>query len=206
MYPFLSPLPPFPLLCVVVLFDSSKETSLTGTHKFSKSHFETPYQSSFCLQYSPPSSFNHFVTGTTMPPYSGNDSVIAPTSGRHNAAYYADVAPSTKQGGSANDDNSASEASQSPSRMNMLLDFNPCTSMTSAASSMTSAVFKTRTCKYCGQGCNKVGVVVLFILNGKGGNTGSCQNFALFLLRRRQCDLTSSFSSAPRLQQGTCRR
>lgn len=148
-------------LCYAWLFCSTAqmETSLTGTHKFSKSHFETPYHSSFCLQYSPSFPFNHFVTGTTMPPYSGNDSVIAPTSGRHNA--YLDVAPSTKQGGPANDDNSASEASQSPSRMNMLLDFNPCTSMTSAASSMTSAVFKTRTCKYCGQGCNKVGFFLL---------------------------------------------
>ena len=47
------------------------------------------------------------------------------------------------------DDSTTADESQGSNALEMLMDFNPC-------ASMPSAVFKVRTCAYCGNGCNKV--------------------------------------------------
>jgi hypothetical protein len=82
-----------------------------------------------------------------MPPYAGDFMSFSSS----NAAY-ANTAP-TKPETITEEEASASEKN---GRFDALLDFNPCTTMSGASHSMTSAMFKTRPCSWCGKGCNKV--------------------------------------------------
>jgi hypothetical protein len=81
-----------------------------------------------------------------MPPYAGDFLY------NNNAAYANNATPS-KIEPIIEEEASGSEKA---GRLDALLDFNPCTTMSGAGHSMTSAMFKVRPCSWCGKGCNKV--------------------------------------------------
>lgn len=93
---------------------------------------------------------------TKMPPYAGEESttMVATREEMHDA-FYADITSPIKAPNAMpnDDDNSTAAESQeqpeSPGKLDFILDFNPC-------QSMSSAVFKVRTCSYCGHSCSKV--------------------------------------------------
>ncbi|KAG7351528.1 hypothetical protein IV203_010888 [Nitzschia inconspicua] len=81
-----------------------------------------------------------------MPPFSG-DSMFCSS----NAAY--DTTTPVKPETVTEEEAPTSEKN---GRFDALLDFNPCVSVSGAGHSMSSAMFKTRQCSWCGQGCNKL--------------------------------------------------
>lgn len=83
-----------------------------------------------------------------MPPYAG-DFLFSNSS--NNA--YADATPVKPE---TIPEGEEAEAQPKSSPLDGLLDFNPCVSFSGGGHSMSSAMFKTRSCAWCGKGCNKV--------------------------------------------------
>jgi hypothetical protein len=144
-----------------------------------------------------------------MPPFAGDSSttMVNTREDMHNA-YYADI-PSTKPDAvPVPDDATAAESEESTSRKyDFVFDFNPC-------QSMSSALFKARSCSYCGQKCSKVrGVFPCFVCDSVSFWTlvvlsvvvvYFCHFLTLPFLDLNSFALHSASStSAPRVQEGS---
>jgi hypothetical protein len=90
-----------------------------------------------------------------MPPYAGD--FLSNNNNKNNdiATYPSDiVAVNTKPTESVMEDEFS--GSEKIGRFDTLLECNPCTTMSDAGHSMSSAIFKARPCNWCGNSCNKV--------------------------------------------------
>jgi hypothetical protein len=87
-----------------------------------------------------------------MPPYAGD--FLFHNNNNKNATIASNAVPTAKLTESVTEDETS--GSEKTGHFNALLDFNPCTTMSGAGHSMSSAMFKARPCTWCGKGCNKV--------------------------------------------------